>query len=163
MKINKKMEDALNSQIGHEFYAKMLYLAMAAYFEQKNLTGFAHWFRKQAQEEDTHAMKIYDFVLDRDGMINLSAIEKPKGTFKNQLEIAQTALGHERRVTELINNLKELAQKEKDHATDVFMHWFVDERVEEEQQAQWLVDQLTMAGDSKSALLLIDRELGKRE
>jgi len=163
MEIKKKVLDGLNKQINHEFNAMYLYLSMSAYLEALNLKGFAGWMRKQADEEQKHALKIFDYINDRNGEISLATIEKPKSEWKSPFNVAQDALAHERKVTGLIHTLSKLAEKEDDHATHVFLHWFVEEQVEEEDQANQLVEKLKLIGDSRSGLLMLDQELGKRE
>ena len=163
MELKKKVLDALNKQINDEFNAAQIYLSMSAYFENIDLKGFASWMRKQVVEENEHGMKIFDYINDRQGKVSLGAINKPKSEWKTPLNAAQEALAHERRVTGLIHSLMNLAQKENDHATQVFLHWFVSEQVEEEDQATQLVEKLKLIGDSRSGLLMLDAELGKRE
>lgn len=155
--------NALNDQVNHEFYAAYLYLSMSAYFEASTLPGFAHWMKVQAQEEVGHAMKIYNFILDRGDAVTLKAIAQPPTTFKSPLDVFQQALEHERKVTGLINSLYELAQKEKDYPAQMMLHWFIDEQVEEEKNASEIVTKLQMIGDSKGMLLHLDHELGKRK
>jgi ferritin len=163
MELKKNVLDALNSQITHEFDAKFLYLSMSAYFERLNLNGFAKWFRNQAKEEDSHAMKLFDYINDRNADIALKAVEEPKSGWENPLQAAQDALASERKVTGLIHSLRKLAQSEEDQATEVFLNWFVEEQVEEESQATELAEKLKTIGNDQSALLMLDQELGKRE
>ncbi|UCG58223.1 MAG: ferritin [Phycisphaerales bacterium] len=160
--ISKKMVEALNDQINAELYSAYLYLSMEAYFESKNLTGFAKWMRAQTQEEVVHAMKIYDFVNERGGRVALKAIEQPPTEWKSPLAAFEAAYKHEQLVTGLINNLVNLAVAEKDHATNSFLQWFVDEQVEEETSVDNVVQNLKMAQDAPGALFMLDRELGQR-
>ena len=161
--ISKKVQDALNEQINAEMYSAYLYLAMNAYFQSINFNGFAQWMRVQYQEEMIHAMKIYDFIAERGGRIVLDAIDKPQGEWKSPLAAFEAAYKHEQKVTGLINGLVELAKKEKDHATDIFLHWFVTEQVEEENNASEIVVKLQMLKDSAGQIFMLDRELGKRK
>ena len=161
--ISKKMQDALNDQINAEMYSAYLYLAMNAYFQSINFNGFAQWMRIQYQEEMIHAMKIYDFIAERGGRIVLDAIDKPQGEWKSPLAAFEAAYKHEQKVTGLINGLVELAKKEKDHATDIFLQWFVTEQVEEENNASEIVAKLQMLKDSAGQMFMLDRELGKRK
>ena len=103
--LSPKMQDALNGQITKEFYASQLYLAMSAHFEALNLKGFAHWMRIQSDEEREHALKLFDFILDRGGSVELGAVEQPPSEFGAPVEIFQASLAHERRVTGWINEL----------------------------------------------------------
>ena len=163
MKINRKIQDAINKQINHEFYSAYLYLSMSAYFESINLKGFAHWMRTQAKEEDEHAMKLYKFLVERGGKVILSEIEKPPLEWKSPLDAIESAYKHEQKVTEMINGLVNLAAVEKDRATEVFLQWFVNEQVEEENSTNELVQKLKLVGDSGNGLLMIDSELAKRK
>ncbi len=163
MEIGKKMQDALNGQINRELYSAYLYLSMATYFDSKSLGGFSNWMRKQAGEEKEHAMKIYKHVYDRGGEVKLAAIEEPPSKWKSPLAVFQDAYDHEKKVTKMIDNLASLAEKEDERATGVFLHWFIDEQVEEEDSARNIVEKLKMAGDSKNVLMVIDRQLAERK
>src|SRR5215212_8304722 len=110
--LNKTVQDAINQQIKHEFYSAYLYLSMSAYYETLNLPGFAHWMRLQHQEELTHAMKFFDFINDREGSVELQAIEQPPSEFQSPLDIFQQSLEHERKISGLIHRLYELAVRE---------------------------------------------------
>jgi ferritin len=161
--IGQKIQDALNEQIKHEIQSAYIYLSMAAYCEAQNLPGFAKWMRVQHQEETGHGLKIFDHILDRAGKVTLQAIEQPPSDFKSPLEMMQTALGHERKVTGLINRLYDLAVEEEDRPARVMLEWFVSEQVEEEKQVSAIVEQLKLIGDSGVGLLMLDRELGGRQ
>ncbi len=161
MKSNK-MEDALNAQINAEMYSAYLYLSMAAYFESVDLNGCAHWMKAQAQEEMIHAMKIYDYVNECGGRVMLRAIEAPASSWDSPLAVFEQAYAHEQYVTGLINNLMNLAIEEGDHATQIFLQWFVSEQVEEEASASGVVKRLRLAGESSGGLFMVDRELGQR-
>jgi len=160
--LKKKVEEALNNQINAEMYSSYLYLAMNAYFESRTLSGFANWMRIQAMEEMSHALKIYDFVHERNGKVVLTAIQAPKLEWKNIQEVLEDTYTHEQKVTGLINDLVDLAASEKDHATVAFLQWFVDEQVEEEANASKLLDEVKMIGNEGSALFFLDRELQQR-
>jgi ferritin len=160
--ISKKIQEALNKQINAEFYSSYFYLSMSAYFETKDLQGFAKWFRLQADEEYAHAMKIFDYVYQIGGEVVLQKIDGPKTEWNSFLEVFKDTFEHEQIVTKSINTLVDLAQNEKDHATVNFLQWFVSEQVEEEATAQQNVKKMEMIGDSKSGLFMIDNELGSR-
>lgn len=160
--MNQKVQDAINEQIAAEFYASYLYLSMMAYFEAESLGGFAQWMRIQAAEEHGHAMKLVDFLIERGGRVQLRAIDRPMAEFESPLAVMQAALDHEHGVTERINDLYELSLTERDYAAQVMLQWFVTEQVEEEASAGAIVDQLTLAGDSGGALLMLDAKLGQR-
>ena len=160
--ISKKMEDALNAQVNAELYSAYLYLSMESYFKAQNLNGFANWMRIQTQEEVMHATKIYDFINERGGRVLLKAIEGPQTEWDSALAVFKAAYEHEQKVTSLINNLVDLAIKEKDHATNSFLQWFVNEQVEEEASADGIVQQLKMMENAPGGMFMLDRELGQR-
>jgi ferritin len=159
---NLKIQDALNEQINHEFYSSYLYLSMSAYFETLNLQGFAHWMRLQSTEEQVHAIKLFDFINDRNGRVILGAIEQPPTEFQSPLEVFQQAFKHEQQVTEMIDRLYKLAAVDKDYAIQVALQWFIEEQVGEEKLVRQIVDELKMIGDEGVALFILDRELGGR-
>lgn len=156
------MHDDLNNQIKHELYSAYAYLGLAAYCEAGNLPGCARWLRVQAEEELGHAMKFYQFLLDRGSQVTLQAIDQPPNEFASVLDVFQAAQAGERRVTTLIDNLYALAVQERDYASQVFLSWFVEEQVEEEKSVGQVVETLKQIGDSRPALLMLDRELGQR-
>jgi ferritin len=160
--MNDKIYKALNDQIKHEFYSSFLYLSIASYFENVPLEGFSKWFRKQAEEEHEHAMKIYDYLLDRNLHVDLQAIEKPDVKFDAIPAIFEAALKHEQKVTHWIHQIYDMAIQEKDHATHVFLQWFITEQVEEEKNAQDNLDQILFIGDDKSALFVLDQNFAKK-
>ena len=160
--INKVMQDAMNDQINKELYSSYLYLSMAAYFEDRNLSGFAHWMRIQEAEEREHAMKIYDFILERGGKVNLKAIDAPKTEWKSSLEVAEEVAAHEATVTASIYSLYETALKEKDYPAQVMLQWFISEQVEEEKNAAEIVANLKLIEERGTAVLMLDHRLAKR-
>jgi len=160
--ISKKMAEALNGQINAEFYSAYLYLSMEAYFESEDLPGFANWMRAQIQEESMHAMKIYDFVNERGGRVLLKSIEQPPTEWESPSAAFEAAYKHEQKVTGLINDLVNLAIEERDHASNTFLQWFVNEQVEEEASVNEVVQKLKMINNAPDRQLLIDRELGQR-
>lgn len=161
--LSKSMEEALDRQINREFYSSYLYLAMSAYCETMNMKGFARWLKVQAKEEHGHAMKIYEYVVARGGKVTLEAIEAPKAKWASAGKIFEEVYAHEQKVTGMINNLVDLAVREKDHATFEMLQWFVKEQVEEEAQANDILSQIKMVGDVPGHLFYIDHHLGKRE
>lgn len=160
--IAQKVQDAINEQIKNELYSAYLYLAMSAHFEAQSLTGFASWMRVQAREEVTHGLKLFDYLNDRGGRVELKAIGAPPSSFESPVAIFRQAYAHEQDVTASIHRLYSLAAQEGDYPTQVALTWFVNEQVEEERTAAEIVAQLEMVGDNRSALLLMDRELGGR-
>ncbi len=160
--ISKKMEDALNEQVNAELYSSYLYLSMESYFKSQNVNGFANWMRIQTQEEVMHATKIYDFINERGGRVILKTIEGPPTEWDSTLAVFKAVYEHEQKVTGLINDLVDLAIKEKDHATNSFLQWFVNEQVEEESTADEIVQQLKMMENAPGGIFMFDRELGQR-
>jgi len=161
--LNTKIQDAINEQINKELYSAYLYLAMAAYFDANNLPGFAHWMRAQYREETGHAMKFYHYVNERGGRVVLKAIDEPQAEFGSPLKAFEQTLEHEQFVTSLITKLYELALTEKDYATQSLLKWYIDEQVEEEANASYIVETLKMVGEKGNGLILLDRQLAQRE
>jgi ferritin len=160
--LDEKMQTALNKQMTAELYSSYLYLSMSAYFQSISLPGFANWMRIQAQEELVHAMKFYDFINERGGRVILQPVEGPPTEWSSPLDVFENTYKHEQKVTGLINDLVNLAVKEGDHATNIFLQWFVTEQVEEEASADEVVQKLKLMGDAKGGLFMLDREMGQR-
>jgi ferritin len=160
--ITKTMQDAINDQIHKELYSSYLYLSMAAYFEDKNLSGFAHWMRVQEAEEREHAMKFYDFLLERGGKVVLKTLDAPKTEWSSTLEVAEEVAAHEAKVTASIYALYETALKEKDYPAQIMLQWFITEQVEEEKNAADIVANLKLIEDRGTAIFVLDHQLGKR-
>jgi ferritin len=161
--LSKKIEEALNDQINAEIYSSYLYLSMSAYFASKSLNGFANWMRQQVQEELFHAMKMYDFVNERGGRVILKSIDQPQTEWASTRAVFDHVLAHEQKVTGLINNLVDMALDNRDHASHIFLQWFVSEQVEEEATAGEIVDKLRLIGGDANGLFMLDRELGQRQ
>ncbi len=159
---SKSVQNAINDQIAAEFYSAYLYLSMSAYFQSINLPGCAHWMRLQYQEEVAHALKLFDYVHQREGHVVLETIEQPKSKFKSALDVFEQALDHEKEVSGMINKLYALTHKEDDYPSQIELQWFITEQVEEEKNARSIVEQFQMIGDNKVALLMLDRQLGAR-
>ncbi len=160
--ISEKMAEAINEQINAEMYSGYLYLSMAVDFAEKNLDGFEHWMRLQAQEELDHGMRFLGYLQERGGHVELETIEKPEVEWKTPLEAFEYVYQHECKVTGMINDLVDLAEKEKDRATVNMLQWFVDEQVEEEDSADEIVQKLKMVGDNPSALLMMNEKMAQR-
>ncbi|NIP81332.1 MAG: ferritin [Gemmatimonadetes bacterium] len=160
--MDQQVKELINDQIAHEFYAAYLYLAMAAHFEAKNYEGFAQWMRMQAKEEEAHAMKLFDYLVERGAQIELKQIDKPPVEFGTPVEAFRAALEHEQKVTGLINKIYEAAVEAKDYPTQIMLQWFIEEQVEEEDTTGTAVERLEMAGDNNAALMFLDAEFGKR-
>ncbi|MDH3284537.1 MAG: ferritin [Acidobacteriota bacterium] len=161
--LDKSMEKSLNRQINQELDGAYNYLAMAAYMDRINLTGFATWLRAQREEELAHAMRLYQYVLDRGGRIELEALSKPQADFEGVREVFVKAIQLEKQNTSAINDLFRLAVEQGDYATQSHLQWFIDEQVEEEKQFDEVSGLLDMVGEDKSALLLLNDKLGARK
>lgn len=160
--LSKPVLDAINEQIGHEMASAYLYLSMAAYFESENLPGFAKWMRIQFSEEQSHAMKFFDYVLDQGEKVVLQAIPQPQISFASALDVFKRTYEHEQKVTKLILGIYQTAVKENDIASQIFLQWFINEQVEEEKNASTIVDLLSKIGTSVGSLYQLDHNLGKR-
>jgi ferritin len=160
--LGDKLQSAINDQIKKEFYSSYLYLSMAAHFEAANLPGFAQWMKAQSGEETEHGMKLYEFINDRGGRVMLQAIDQPPTDFGSPLEIFKVVVNHEEQVTASIHKLYALALAENDYPAQVMLHWFINEQVEEEKNANAIVEMLKMAGEQGAALIMADRALGAR-
>ena len=160
--MTKTVQDAMNEQINKELFSSYLYLSMAAYFEDRNLPGFAHWMRVQEAEERAHAMKFYNHILGCGGKVTLKAIDAPKTEWKSTMEVAEEVAAHEAKITASINALYELALKEKDYPSQIMLQWFITEQVEEEKNAAEIVANLKLIEERGTAVLMLDHRLGKR-
>ncbi|OHB81325.1 MAG: hypothetical protein A2W31_09465 [Planctomycetes bacterium RBG_16_64_10] len=160
--LSQVMQDAINEQINNEMYASYFYLAMSAYCDQQQFTGCASWLRLQSQEEYSHAMKLFDFLIARGGKVVLQAIRQPPADFPSLPAVFDQVLDHEQSVTACIDGLYELALKEKAFSALVELEWFVTEQVEEEKTAREIVHKFRLVKDDPASLLDLDRELGQR-
>ena len=160
--ISKQMSKALNEQLNREFYSAYLYLAMSAYCNRNDFPGAANWFLLQYQEEQDHATRIYNYLIDQDAKVVLKEIAKPPKNFGSILETYEESLAHEQSMTKNLNELSDYALKEKDHATYNLLQWFVNEQVEEEATVSEIISKLKMVGEDGYGILMIDSELGKR-
>ncbi len=160
--MDKAINQAFNDQIQEEFYSAYIYLSMATYCESIDLGGFAHWMQNQYKEELDHANRIYEFVHDLDGRVELKAIGAPPTEWASPLAVFEAALAHEQHITGCINKLMSLCVEKQDHASQVFLQWFITEQVEEEKTARDIINDLKRIGDSQEGILMIDRELAQR-
>ncbi len=160
--LSKNLSSEINTQIKLELFSGYLYLSMAAYFEAKNLPGFASWMKKQAGEEQEHALKFFDYLNNRGDRVVLQAIDQPQSEFKSPLAVFEQALEHEKSVTARINLLYSIAVKDNDYASQSFLNWYLDEQIEEEKNANEIVEWLKMGGDSAQALFAINSILARR-
>lgn len=162
--MNERMQNAINGQIKWELYSAYLYLSMSVWYMSSGLKGFAQWERVQAQEELAHALKFLDYVTARGGRVELQAVEAPPKDWKSPRDAFEFSLAHEKKVTGMIHDLVNLAIAEKDHATYNMLQWYVNEQVEEEENATEIVEKLRMIEDErgKGMLYMLDKELGSR-
>ena len=160
--IGERLLNAMNDQIKNELESYYIYQSMAAYFHSNSFDGMAHWMRCQAHEEMTHAMKFFDHILDRGGKVQLQDLKQLKTEWSSPAEAFNDAYAHEQFISGKINDLMAIAREEKDFASEPLLSWFIDEQVEEEASSSKVAEEIAMVGDSKSALLMIDRELGQR-
>lgn len=160
--LNKKIEDALNEQINAEMWSAYLYLSMSAWCSQAGKPGMANWFQIQFSEEQDHARILFNYVLSRGGRVTLKAIDAVPTEWKSELAVFEDTLTHEQKVTALINNLFALTTAENDYATQSMLKWFIDEQVEEEENARDIIDNLRMIGDNGYGLYMLDKELAAR-
>ena len=162
MKLSVAFQESFNDQINAELASAYLYLSMAAFFEDENLPGFAHWMRMQNEEETAHAMRFFDHIHDRGGRATLKGIAQPPSDFTSPLNVMERTLEHERKVTALINRMYQIAIEESDYAAQVMLHELINEQVEEEKVAEELVDHLRIIEGDGTGLLILDSRLGER-
>jgi ferritin len=160
--LSPKLQDAFNEQINRELYSEYLYLSMAAYCYEMDLDGFANFFMVQTQEEHFHAIKMFNFVTDCGGRVLLKKLDGPPVEFKSVKELFEKTLEHEKFVTKSINELMDVAVKEKDHASASFLKWYVDEQVEEETTDHKILSKIKLVEGNGYGLLMIDQELAAR-
>ena len=160
--IGERLNSAINDQVKNELESYYIYLSMAAYLHSKSLDGMGHWMRAQAHEEMIHAMKFIEHLIDRDGKVILQDLKQLKTEWSSPLEVFQDAYEHEKLISSKINDLTTIAREERDYASEPMLAWFTDEQIEEEASSGKIADELEMIGEDKSALLMLDRELGAR-
>ncbi len=160
--LSKKMEDAFNEQMNREMYSAYLYMSMSSHFTNVGLKGFANWFMVQYHEEMLHAMNIFEHINLRGGRAILKALQQPPSEFESPLDAFIKTLDHEQYITKSINELMELAVSEKDHASQIFLQWYVTEQVEEENNDNEIIAQLKIIRDDPNGLMMLDRDLSAR-
>lgn len=163
MIIGKKMQEALNEQINAEMFSFYIYLAMAAWLTEQNLSGFGHWMEKQANEEMAHAMRIFKYIQERGGQITLKEIPAPQKEWASVQAVFEEAYSHEQVITNKIHDLVKMARSENDLPTEAMLQWFVNEQVEEEDNTSSVLEKMKMLGESKGALLQYDAVMGRRD
>ncbi len=160
--ISQEMREALNTQINEEMYSSYLYLQMAAGFASNNLPGFASWMNVQVQEETFHAMKLYNYIIERGGHVRLLAIAEPPAEWDSTLAAFEAALAHEQRISGCFDKLIALAKQQGDNATEIFLQWFVTEQVEEEAAADEIVQRIKLMGDAPGGIFMLDQQMAAR-
>ena len=160
--IGERLAQAMNDHIRVELESSYIYLSMAAWLHDRDLDGMAHWMRAQAHEETIHAMKFYDHILDRGTKVVLQNVAQIKTDWASVQELWDDAYQHEQMVTSKINDLLTIAREERDYQSEPLLNWFIDEQIEEEATSSKIAGEMEMVGDDKSALLMLDRELGQR-
>jgi len=161
--MNSKVVDLLVAQVNKELHSAYLYLGISKYFQVNDMPGFASWYKVQAREEQEHAMKIYEYLLDNDQDVALGAIAAVSSDYKNALEAVKAADKHEHYITDEINKIYDAAVSAKDYRTQLFLNWFVTEQEEEEKNSKDMVVKVQMLGDKPKNLYLLDKELGARQ
>ena len=160
--MNTKVRELLNDQINKEFYSAYLYLEFSNYFKSKGLDGFANWYMGQAQEERDHALLFMKYMQNNGLKVTLEAIGKPDKVYASPIDPLEAALEHEKYVTSLINNIYHAAHEAKDYRTMKFLDWFVDEQMEEEENADSMVSRYKLFGTDPRGLYLLDQEYAAR-
>lgn len=160
--ITQTIANALNSQVGREFYSAYFYLSMSAQSDTLGLKGFASWFMAKYNEELLHAMKIYQYILNQSAQVKLLPIDQPPSTFEGPLAMYEATLAHEQQVTKNINDLIDLAMSERDHATQIFLHWFITEQIEEEATVSEIIAKIKLVGARGDGLFMIDNQVGQK-
>lgn len=160
--LKKEVVEALNAQINAEQWSANLYLSMAAYCHEIGQKGMAHWFEIQYKEELDHAKILFNYVTQRNERVQLKAIDAVPTEWNGALDVFESTLKHEEKVTSLINNLYAIAVEQNDFATQSMLKWFIDEQVEEEENAQDIIDNLKLIKDNGYGLFMLDKELAAR-
>lgn len=156
------ISDMLSRQVNKELFSAYLYLEFHNILEDRGLTGFAHWFMIQVQEERDHGMLFYEYLHHNNQKVDLQAIEKPETTVSTVMEILQASLAHEEFITASINDIYEVALREKDYRTKEFLDWFVKEQGEEESNFNLLIDKVRLLGEDNKGIYMLDQELASR-
>ncbi len=159
--LGKKIAEELNDQVNREFYSAYFYLSMSAYSDYLGLKGFANWFLMKNQEETQHAMKVYKYILDQGAPITLLPVKQPPSKFEGPLVMFEQTLAHEQSVTQRFNELVDISVTEKDHATHIFLQWFITEQIEEEAIVSEIINKIKLVGGKGDGLFMIDNQLGK--
>jgi ferritin len=161
--ISDTLRDEINEQIKYEMYSAYMYLAMSAWCAERNLSGFAHWMNLQAQEEVDHAMRFFNFLLERGARVELQTIDAPPSDYGDPVAVMEKSLEHEKFVSSRIHQLYKLAVEEGDYPAQVMLQWFVSEQVEEEASIDEIIERMKMFGSDGTSLFMVDTQLGARK
>ena len=161
--ISKKLAKAINDQINAEMWSAYLYLSMSQDIYAKGFKGIAHWYKVQFLEEQAHAAIMINYLHSQDERVILAPIAAVQTEWDSVLAAFEDTLEHEKKVTAMINNLCDIADDDKDRAAGNFLAWFIDEQVEEEENARDLIAQCKMTNGNMSGMIILDKELGARE
>ncbi len=160
--LSKELQVELVKQLNAEYYSAYIYLGMSAYCSKEGFNGASGWFLNQYQEEVAHGMKLFKYLEDQGADIQLPEIKGVKVEYGSLLDVFQKSLAHEQHMTKNLNNLSDLALKEKDHATYNLLQWYVSEQVEEEASVGEIIDNIKLIGNNGYGLYTLDKELGTR-
>lgn len=160
--ISEQLQDSLIEQLNKEYHSAYIYLGMSAYCSKEGFNGAANWFLIQYQEEVTHGMKLFKYLEDQNVDIKLPSIQAVEVNFESLLDVFQKSLEHEQTMTRNLNNLSDLAMKDKDHATYNLLQWYVTEQVEEEATVSGIIDHIKLVDGNGYGLYTIDKELSSR-
>ena len=159
--ISNEMAVSIEQQFNKELYSAYFYLSLSSRAENGSLKGVSEWFMAKHFEEQAHAMKMYRYLMDQGVDVSLHSVDSPPTSEgMSVLQMLEATLEHECSVTKSIHNLVDRALSEKDHATNIFLQWFVTEQIEEEATVGEILGRLRLFGDKPEGLLMIDTELG---
>lgn len=159
--LHAEILNQLNKQMNKEFYSAYLYLSVSSYFNSLNLDGFEQWTKVQAEEELMHGMKIYHYLLERQAKVSLTDIPAPDHIWDSPVAAVEAIYRHECSLTGNIHSILKAAREHNDYPTEVFLHWFITEQIEEETMADKVLQKLKLIGDNGGALLMLDDQLQK--
>ena len=160
--LSKRFHDALNAQINAELWSAYLYLSMSLDAENKGFKGVANWFYIQFREEQDHARIFMNYLLSRDAEVKLSPIAEVRTSWASPLDMFKDTLEHEKKVTAMIHNLAAIAAEDRDFASSNKLVWFIDEQIEEEENARGMIQSFEAVEGNKFGLYMLDKELAAR-
>lgn len=161
MRLAESVTNIINDQVHHELAASYTYLGMAAYFDAQELPGFAHWFRLQSQEENDHAMRLYDFLVSCDAKVTLKDLKAPRVEYQSPKAAIEAALEHEQTVTDQIKEMFRVAHEAGDYTVLPMLNWFLAEQVEEEELFRTTLTRVD-AAETRFDMISLDMEMAGR-